>query len=193
MQLRDGREAVDYIDAVRTRLLKEIDGLPVDALDWKPVEPSITIGGLLAHIAGVQLVLTGAVCERHRIDISDDGLFEGVVPGLWRQLGGEQPRAHDLSHYRAQLAAVLVKTKSCLETAPDWHVDPELLHGQIEKVRRHLPDRQLADRSISQSLAQDIAKGRNLPFVLRDHEHYHLGQITYIKFLWGQWRRDHTT
>ncbi len=153
----------------RSRLLSDIDGLTVEALDWQITPGLITIGTSLLHIIGFERMLIAAVegCDVRLIIKQPEWLV--FAPGFRRLLPTSHPTSFPLSFY----VDLLTKQEQIT-----WN-----FLGKMSDRIMSARSKFYADNKLFQDSGLEDRENRQLLSALLQHEQYHRGQITLLKYL----------
>ena len=95
-----------YFDGVRSRTRHFVGAVPSDRVDWAPRSGEYTVGDIVRHLAGCELMFVGA-----------------VVDGAWRYPGHERGVAPTLEAALAHLDAGHAQAAARLRTLTDGALD----------------------------------------------------------------------
>lgn len=188
------------LEHCRAVLLRVIEGLSSKQLDFLMFPDSKSVGEMLLHVAGFEFLMfsgAGLLCG----DSPNHQLWHKLKPGFSREAGFPPPKGRSLDDYIAALAEVRERTVCYFGG-----------HGERRLVAKtnfpiaaltaglcnndHEADARLYEKlaaGISTSFSDDGAENESgevdLVNVLRLHETYHRGQITFQKYIHSRLHR----
>lgn len=153
----------------KATLYKDVSDLNITALDWKAAPKCTTIGTLLLHIAGIEDL---KISSMKGFDIHQrwqESDWSKLRPGFAIELKREGPQGHEVGYYINILQELEAKTiqyfqnldrGTLMESSPFYIEGKDFQPGCFEILQNH---------ALLMSILQ--------------HEQYHRGQITLLKFL----------
>jgi uncharacterized damage-inducible protein DinB len=114
---------IDYYEGIRRRTLHFIDAIPVDRIDWLPIEGEFTFGDLIRHLAA-----------------TEDMFVDAVVNGKWKYAGHKSDVKQErevaiallqATHREAMIKLGTLSDSALIETCPS-------LNGTEVKIWRLL-------------------------------------------------------
>jgi hypothetical protein len=187
------------LEHCRAVLLRVIEGLSSQQLDFLMFPDSKSVGEMLLHVAGFEFLMVsgaGLLCG----DSPDHHLWHKLKPGFSREAGFSPPKGRSLDDYIAALAEV--RERAVCNFNPDGErrlvakakfpvaaltavlcgTDPEADAKLYEKLAV----------GVSTSFSDDGAENErgevDLVNLLRLHETYHREQITFQKYIYSRLR-----
>ena len=181
----------------RSVLLRVIEGLSDEQLDFLVFPDSKSVGEILLHIAGFEFLMISAagLAIGNEPDFS---MWHKLKSGFSREARFTAPRGYGLDHYLEILAEVRERTfsyfgaqtqrrlvaKSTFPLVPLarllWSNDPEAGAQGYEKLATGLGS------SFSDDGAMNNAGETDLIDLLQLHETYHRGHITLLKYIYAR-------
>jgi uncharacterized damage-inducible protein DinB len=153
--------------AIYATLLKDLNGTPESALDWRLVPGAITIGSSLLHIIGYEYLVVSAIAGAEVASLLRGPEWAVYAPGFPRELNVPLPAGRDLGWYLSLIDRRRVDTIRFLDEMRDRVLDGE--------TRFYTSGTLFKESSLTQ------VPNAELIMSLFSHASYHRGQITLIK------------
>jgi len=185
------------LEHCRAVLLRVVNGLSNEQLDFLLFPDSKSLGETLLHIAGFEfLMIAGAGYQAS--GTPDHRLWQRLKPGFSREAGFPPPRATQLDDYVDLLAEVhesairyfTVHEDPCLVAKPTFPIVE--LTARLRDNDPAANSKQYKDLAacVGASFKDDGAENErgetDLASLLLLHETYHRGQITLLKYLYAR-------
>jgi hypothetical protein len=181
----------------RLVLLRVLNDISNEQLDFQIFPDSQSIGELLLHIGGFEfLIIFGAGLLTG--SVPDHQLWQSVKPGFARQIGCPPPRGRSLKQYLDTLVEVRDNTLRHFDESPERRVISKATFpfGRlVARLREDDPDQDVEHYEklsvgIRKSFSDDGAENErgevDLVNLLQLHEAYHRGHITMQKYLYAR-------
>jgi hypothetical protein len=188
-----GEDEIASLTHCRTVLLRVIDGLKIEDLDYLIFPDSKSVGEIILHVAGFEYLVVG--CAKFALgERPDHETWGRLRPGFAREGGFEPPRGHPLDDYTDLLAEVREETLGFLtRNENNRFVGADKLNMETFAAAlsaRYPEDDQTRYRRLAAGVttsfrddgAIDAMNRVDLFGLLQLHETYHRGQITYQKY-----------
>ncbi|MEM1199480.1 MAG: hypothetical protein AAGI06_09245 [Pseudomonadota bacterium] len=194
-------EALSGLHHNRSILLRVIQKLDLEALDFLLFPETKSIGELLMHVAGFEYAMVFSLKAGQGQEIDFD-LWEELKPGFSREAGFSGPSGFELDIYTQILAKMRARTVDLIEANPAGAVfDRDQF--EISTLMSLLAKKDGAGRpeayeklgaGIGTSFVDDGVITQdgtvNLAELLQLHETYHRGQITFQTYLMSRLDRQ---
>ncbi len=187
-------EKIASLTHCRSVMLRVIDGLQVDDLDYLIFTDSKSIGEIILHVAGFEYLIVSSA--KFSIGQAPDyDAWGRIRPGFAREAGFEPPRRRSLDDYMGLLSAVREDTLRFLNRDPDncFISVEELVIKQMARAlfAKYSDDDESQYRKleagVETSFRDDgVVNSENcidIFSLLQLHETYHRGQITFQKYV----------
>lgn len=195
-------QALDYMNKHQDILLGDLESLPEENLHEKIFDDTMTVSASILHTAAFEFLLTSAI-KADRGEELDTDLWERLEAGFPRDLGVEEPPRdlqfkdesrrefidgtdQDLQYYMDILREVRAQTESVLRKEGT----PKFEGIELEPVIEELVGSPEESAALSLSTESKLSSFENQPVDVRkaivQHESYHRGQITFMKYLFSR-------
>lgn len=178
----------------RSVMLRVIDGLQVDDLDYLIFPDSKSIGEIILHVVGFEY-LTVSSAKFSIGYVPDYDVWSKLKPGFAREAGFEPPRGRSLDNYVDLLGEIREETSAFLNRDPNnCFIDAEkfavrqltaALHAKCPEDNETQYRR--LEAGVATSFKDDgVVNSENCVDIfslLQLHETYHRGQITFQKYV----------
>jgi hypothetical protein len=164
----------------RQTLVQDLQGLDVEALDWRGIDPEgvVTVGSQIIHIAGFDNMVRSALLgEDLPKTVRQTDWLERFGSGFPRELGVDPPQGNPLDYYLDILHAETRQTLRVISCIGDAAIH---MDGSTDFYEDGMEFRAAGLRSHS---------NRELSFYIPMHDRYHRGQITHQKYDYAVTRR----
>jgi uncharacterized damage-inducible protein DinB len=157
----------------RQTLEKDLQGLDVEALDWRGLDPEgvVTLGSQIIHIAGFDNLVRSALLGKDLTEVVRQPAWqERYSPGFPRELSVAPPAGKSLEYYLGILRAETEETVRVINAVDNLAID---LNGTTIFYE---------DGKEFQQIGLRPHNNRELFFYIPMHDRYHRGQITHQKY-----------
>lgn len=181
---------MNELEHCRSVLLRVLEGVSNEQLDFQIFPDSKSIGELLLHIAGFEFLIISGL----RLQAVHHPLWHKLKPGFSREAGVPPPKGRSLDDYLEALAEVRENTICYFGEVAERRMIPARFQiGALAALLRdNDPESDIKqyDRlaaGLGNSVRDDGAENQrgetDLVNLLQLHETYHRGQITLQKYL----------
>lgn len=195
-------QALDYMNKHQDILLGDLESLPEENLHAKIFDDTMTISASILHTAAFEFLLTSAI-KADRGEELDRDLWKRLEAGFPRDLNVEEPPRdlrfkdeperefidnadHDLQYYMDVLREVRAQTESVLREEGT----PKFEGVELEPVVEELVDSPEDSTGLALEVEAKLQSFEDQPVDVRkaivQHESYHRGQITFMKYLFSR-------
>jgi uncharacterized damage-inducible protein DinB len=165
----------------RQTLEKDLQGLDVEALDWRGLDPAgvVTIGSHIVHIAGFDNLVRSALLGKDLAAVIQQPEWQTRYnPGFPRELSVASPTGNPLEYYLDVLRVETEETLRVITAVGSSAIDLDATTLFYE------------DGKEFQQTGLRPHNNLELLFYIPMHDRYHRGQITHQKYDYGVVQRQ---
>lgn len=177
--------ARQYSDDQRSTFRGDLEGLSTNELDRRVFPETMSIGTSILHTIGFEYLLTTGI-RQNRGEPYNADLWEQLRYGFARDLGLDQTTGQPLEYYLELLQEVREGTNQLLESGNSETFERVDLEAIIRELGEEDDDAESLGYSTDAKLTPHSTGQINLPIEIAQHESYHRGQITFMKYLFRQ-------
>ncbi|MEM9016451.1 MAG: hypothetical protein AAGC68_05510, partial [Verrucomicrobiota bacterium] len=191
MSPKDSYAALEHCSSVLRRVTVSMED---ESMDWLVLPDAKSIGEIFLHMAAFEFLMISAIKRKAGKEI-DHELWQQLKAGFSREAGFDPPAGISKEDYFELIDVVRMKTRAFFEER-DWEPKVPRENVDIAGLAQELA---LKDTEVDPSVYDRLRKGVGTSFVddgavlegdsvdmheiLRLHETYHRGQITFQKYL----------